>query len=132
MPEFSNPPVRNKRHSTEFLIGQHSLFVAGLGLAFVYLHLLKPMLPVWVAGPFFLLPWSVVFILFYHERPLFAASLIRRWWLGAVAGCAFFTVLAEVVHRLVADIFVQAMMNCGWLSLIPIVRDYRNHPELWS
>jgi len=49
MPELSNPPVRNKRHSMEFLIGQHSLFIAGFGQAFFYVHQFKPHLPVFVA-----------------------------------------------------------------------------------
>jgi len=143
MPELSNPPVRDKRHSMEFLIGQHSLFLAGFGQSFFYLHQFKPYLPVWVASPFFLIPWGVIFILFYHRRPLFSTRSIRRWWLFAACGSALFTVIAEAVwilgymppptadHRVAADVFVQVLMNLGWLSFIPMVRDYNNNPDLW-
>src|SRR5271163_1912986 len=97
MPESNNPPVRNQRHSTEFLIGQHSLFLAGVGQSFFYLHQFKPHLSVWVASPFLQIPWAIVFILFFHERPLVPPRIIRRWWLGAAGGAALFTVMAEVV-----------------------------------
>jgi hypothetical protein len=144
MPELSNPPVRNQRHSTEFLIGQHSLFIAGLGQSFFYLHQFKPHLPVWVASPFLLIPWAVVFILFFHERPLFPTRLIRRWWFFAACWSAMFTVMAETLwilgcmppptadHSIEADIFVQVLMNFGWLSFVPMVRDYIRNPHLWK
>jgi hypothetical protein len=144
MPSLSNPPVRNKRHSTEFLIGQHSLFLAGMGQSFLYLHLFKPDLVAWVAGPFFLAPWAIVFILFYHQRPLFSPRSIRRWWLFVACWSALFTVIAEAVwilgymppptveHKLISDFFVQILMNLGWLSFIPMIRDYKTNPELWS
>ena len=144
MPESSNPPVRNQRHSTEFLIGQHSLFLAGLGQSFFYLHQFKPHLPVWVAVPFFMISWGVVFVLFFHERPLFPAQFIRRWWFGAACWSALFTVIAEAVwilgymppptaeHRIAADVLVQVLMNLGWLSFIPMVRDYNSNPNLWK
>jgi len=143
MPASNNPPVRNKLHLTEFLIGQQSLFLAGLGQSFFYLHQFKPHLPVWVATPFLLIPWAVVFVLFYHERPLFAPRLIRRWWLFAACGSALLTVIAEAVwilgymppptaeHREAADVFVQILMYLGWLSFVPMARDYKNNPELW-
>jgi hypothetical protein len=142
--ELSNPPVRNQQHSTEFLVGQHSLFLAGIGQAFFYLHQFKPHLPVWIAGPFFLMPWAIVFILFYHDRPLFAAPTIRRWWIYAACGSALFTVIAEVIwilgymppptaaHRVVSDVFVQILMNLGWLSFVPMIRDYLRNPHLWK
>jgi hypothetical protein len=143
MPELSNPPVRNKRHSMEFLIGQHSLFMAALGQSFFYLHLFKPHLPVWTAGTFLQIPWAIVFILFYHERPLFTPQFIRRWWLGAACGSVAFTVLAEAIwlggympppgadHRVAADVLVQILMNLGWLSFGPMIRDRANNPDLW-
>ena len=144
MPASNNPPVRNQRHSTEFLIGQHSLFLAGLGQSFFYLHQFKPHLPVWSAVPFFLISWGVVFVLFFHERPLFPAPFIRRWWFGAACWSALFTVIAEAVwilgympppaadHRLAADVLVQVLMNLGWLSFIPMIRDYNRNPHLWK
>ena len=144
MPELTNPPVRNQRHSTEFLIGQHSLFLAGLGQSFFYLHQFKPHLPVWIAGPFFMISWGVVFVLFFHERPLFSAQFIRLWWLGAACWSALFTMNAEAIwilgymppptadHRLAADVLVQVLMNLGWLSFIPMVRDYIHNPHLWK
>src|SRR5271154_2278477 len=122
MPELINPPVRNQRYSTEFLVGQHSLFLAALGQSFFYLHQFKPHLPVGVAVPFFMISWGVVFILFYHERPLFSPQLIRRWWLRAALATAFFTVLAEMIwalglmppptadHKVAADVLVQLLM----------------------
>jgi hypothetical protein len=144
MPELSNPPVRNQRHSTEFLIGQHSLFLAGLGQSFFYLHQFKPNLPVWIATPILQIPWGLVFVLFYHERSLFSAHSIRRCWRFAAAASALFTIVAELIwilgymppptadHRVQADVLVQIMMNLGWLSFIPMIRDYRTNPELWS
>ena len=144
MPELSNPPVRNKRYSMEFLIGQHSLFLAALGQAFFYLHLFKPHLSVLAAGPFFQIPWAVVFILFYHERPFFSPQFIRRWWFSAACGSALFTVLAEAIwalgymppptagHRVAADVLVQVLMNLGWLSFIPMIRDHAHNPDLWT
>jgi hypothetical protein len=143
MPELSNPPVRNQRHSLEFLVGQHSLFLAGLGQSFFYLHQFKPQLSVWVAGPFLLTPWAIIFILFFHDRPLFSLKSIRRWWLFAACGSALFTVIAEAVwilgymppptadHRLASDVLVQVLMNLGWLSFIPMVRDRNSYPNLW-
>jgi hypothetical protein len=128
----------------EFLIGQHSLFLAGLGQGFFYMHLFKPHLAPWVAGPLLLLPWSIVFVLFYHERPIFPAGSIRRWWLYAAYATALFTVMAEAVwilgymppptpeHSVISDIFVQILMNLGWLCFVPMMRDYRDNPELWS
>jgi hypothetical protein len=139
----SNPPVRNQRYSTEFLIGQHSLFLAGLGQSFFYLHQFKPHLPVWVASPFLLIPWCVVFILFYHERPLFPPQTIRRWWFFTACWSMQFTVMAEAIwllgymppptadHRVAADVLVQVLMNLGWLSFVPMIRDYKNNPYLW-
>ena len=144
MPKLSNPPVRNQRHSTEFLIGQHSLFIAGLGQSFFYLHQFKPHLPVWVASSFLLIPWGIVFVLFYHERPLFSPQSIRRCWLFAACGSALFTVMAEAIwllgymppptaeHRVAVDVLVQVLMNLGWLSFIPMIRDYNSNPNLWS
>ena len=143
MQALSNPPVRNKEHSTEFLVGQHSLFIAGFGQAFFYMHQFKPYLPAWIAAPVLFLPWSIVFVLFYHARPVFRPMTIRRWWLGAAVGCALFTVAAEMIwalglmppptaeHRLAADVLVQILMNTVWLSFIPMIRDFRGHPELW-
>jgi hypothetical protein len=146
MPELnkiSNFSPRRRHHSLEFLLCQHSLFVAGLGQSFFYLHLFKPLLPVWVASPFLLIPWAIVFIFFYHEPPLFPPQTLRRYWLGAVGLSAFFTVAAEVMwilgylppptaeHRLAADVLVQVLMNVGWLSFIPLIRDYHRNPELW-
>jgi hypothetical protein len=142
--EHRNPPVRDQQHSTEFLVGQHSLFLAGIGQAFFYMHEFKPFLPAWIAGPLFLAPWSIVFVLFYHERAIFETHSIRRWWLGATVAGALLTVVAELIwmlglmpqptaeHRIASDVFVQVLMNLVWLSFIPMVRDYRNHPELWS
>ena len=139
-----NPPVRNQRYSTEFLIGQHSLFLAGMGQSFFYLHQFKPHLPVWIATPFLLIPWGLVFVLFYHERPLFSPQAIRKWWLRAACAAAFFTLVAEAIwilglmppptadHRVIADVLVQLLMNLGWLSFIPMVRDFKNNPHLWS
>lgn len=144
MPELSNPPVRNQEHSTEFLVGQHSLFLAALGQSFFYIHQFKPWLPAWVATPVLLIPWSIVFVLFYHERSLFSPPAIRRWWLRAVGATAVLTLTAEAIwilgymppptadHRLIADLFVQLLMNFGWLGFIPMIRDYHNYPGLWS
>ena len=144
MQELINPPVRNQRHSTEFIIGQHSLFLAALGQSFFYLHQFKPYLPVWAAVPFFMIPWGTVFVLFYHERPLFPAQFIRRWWFRLAWCSALFTVVAEAIwllgymppptpeHRVAADVLVQVLMNLGWLSFIPMIRDHRNNPYLWS
>ena len=143
MPALTNPPVRHQRHSIEFLIGQQSLFLAGMGQAFFYLHQFKPYLPVWIAGPFFLIPWAIVFIIFYHERPLFSTRSIRRWWFRAACGSALFTIIAEALwvfgfmppptpeHRFAADLLVQILMNLGWLSFVPMTRDRNNNPELW-
>ena len=144
MQELSNPPVRNQRYSTEFLIGQHSLFLAALGQSFFYIHQFSPYLPTGVAVPFFMISWGIVFILFYHPRPLLPPPVIRRWWLRAACVTAFFTVIAEAIwilgfmppptadHRVAADVLVQILMNLGWLSFIPMIRDHRNNPELWS
>ena len=144
MPELSNPPVRNQRYSTEFIVGQHSLFMAALGQSFFYLHQFKPFLPVSVAVPFFMLSWGIVFILFYHERPIVPPQMIRRWWFRALMASAFFTVLEEATwvlglmppptadHKVASDVLVQVLMNLGWLSFLPMVRDYRNNPELWK
>jgi len=144
MQELSNPPVRNQRYSTEFLVGQHSLFLAALGQSIFYLHQFKPSLPVGVAVPFFMISWGVVFVLFYHERPLFSPALIRRWWLRAAGASALFTVIAEVIwllglmppptvdHKLASDVLVQLLMNLGWLSFVPMARDYNQNPELWK
>jgi hypothetical protein len=143
MPELSNPPVRNQRHSFEFLVGQHSLFLAGLGQSFFYLHQFKPHLLVWIAGPFLLIPWAIIFILFFHERPLFPARSIRRWWFFVACWSALFTVIAEAVwvlgymppptadHRVASDVLVQVLMNLGWLSFIPMIRDHNSYPNLW-
>jgi hypothetical protein len=144
MQESSNPPIRNQRYSTEFLIGQHSLFLAALGQGFFYVHQLNPHLPAGVAGPVLMIPWGVVFILFYHERPIFPVALIRRWWLRAACATAFFTLVPEAIwilgfmpppqgdHRVAADVLVQLLMNAGWLSFVPMVRDYKNNPEIWK
>jgi hypothetical protein len=147
MQEFSelrNPPVRNQQYSMEFLIGQHSLFLAGLGQSFFYLHQFKPHLPVWIATPLLLIPWGVVFVLFYHERPRFSPQTIRKWWRRVAVGSALFTVMAEVIwilglmppptadHRVIADLLVQFMMNLVWLSFVPMLRDFRNNPYLWK
>jgi len=144
MPNLSNPPVRNKRYSMEFLIGQHSLFIAEFGQSFFYLHQFKPHLSVWVASPFLQIPWAIVFILFFHDRPLVPPRSIRRWWLFAACGCALFTVVAEAVwilgympppsadHRVAADVLVLVLMNLVWLSFIPMVRDYKSNPNLWQ
>ncbi len=142
--ELSNPPVRDQEHSMEFLIGQHSLFLAGLGQAFFYVHQFSPYLPVWVATPVLLVPWSIVFFLFYHERPLFSPQTIRCWWLRATCGVAALTLIAEAIwilgfmppptpaHKIAADILVQLLMNLGWLSFIPMVRDFKTNPYLWK
>jgi hypothetical protein len=144
MQESINPPIRNSRHSTEFLIGQHSLFLAGLGQGFFYVHQFAPHLPAGIAGPLLLLPWGIVFILFYHERPVFPVATIRRWWLRAAGLTAILTVVAELIwilgfmpppgadHRIQADILVQVLLNLGWLSFVPMIRDHRNNPELWK
>ena len=144
MPELSNPPVRNKRYSTEFIIGQHSLFLAGLGQAFFYLHQFRPYLQVGVVTPLLLIPWGVIFVLFYHERPVFPTHTIRQWWLYAACSSAMFTVMAELIwilglmpppgpdHRVIADVLVQCLMNLVWLSFVPMRRDYLFNPELWK
>ncbi len=144
MPASINPSVRNQRHSTGFIVGQHSLFLAAMGQSFFYLHQFKPHRPVWVAVPFFMIPWGTVFVLFYHARPLFPAQFIRRWWFGLACCSGIFTVVAEAIwllgyvppsiseHRFAADVLVQALMNLGWLSFIPMIRDYNNNPSLWT
>jgi hypothetical protein len=144
MPPSINPPIRNSRYSTEFLIGQHSLFLAALGQGFFYVHQFKPWLPVGVAVPLLMIPWGLVFILFYHERPIFPVATIRRWWLRAVCATAVLTVVAEAIwllgfmpppgadHRIASDVLVQILMNLGWLSIVPMIRDHRNNPELWK
>ena len=128
----------------EFLIGQHSLFLAGMGQSFFYLHQFKPNLPVWIATPLLLVPWGIVFVLFYHERPPFTPQSIRKWWLRSAVGAALFTLVAEAIwilglmapptpdHRVIADVLVQLLMNLGWLSFIPMIRDFKNNPNLWS
>ena len=130
----------------EFIIRASTAFsLAGLGQAFFYLHLFRPYLPIWVASIFLFLPWSVVFVIFYHGRPLFTPRIIRRWWLAAGCACAVFTVTAEIVwalgylppslspeNKFVADVFVQMLMNLVWLSFIPMFRDYKNNLELWQ
>ena len=101
MQELSNPPVRNRRYSTEFLIGQHSLFLAAFwGSRFSIYTNSSPTLPVGVAVPFFMISWGIVFILFYHERPLFSPPLIRRWWFRAAGASALFTLIAEAIWLL--------------------------------
>jgi hypothetical protein len=142
--ELRNPPVRNQRHSMEFLIGQHSLFMAGLGQSFFYVHQFKPYLPVWVANPLLQIPWAIIFVLFYHERPLFSPQSIRKWWFRAACWAMLFTVVAEAIwilgfmppptadHRVAADVLVQVLMNLGWLSFVPMLRDFKNNPYLWK
>jgi hypothetical protein len=139
-----NPPIRNQRYSTEFLIGQHSLFLAALGQGFFYVHQFSPHLPAGLAGPLLMMPWGIVFILFYHERPLFAVATIRRWWVCAAGATALLTVMAEAIwllgfmpppgadHRIQADVLVQILLNAVWLSFVPMIRDYRNNPEFWK
>ncbi|HEV3271353.1 MAG TPA: hypothetical protein VGZ93_04145 [Candidatus Methylacidiphilales bacterium] len=145
MPELTkNSAQRSPCRSIEFFIGQHSLFLAGLGQSFFYLHQFKPHLPVWVATPLLLIPWAVVFILFYHDRPLFSRRSIRRCWRFAACISALFTVTAEAIwlsgnmppptadHRIAADVLVQVLMNLGWLSFVPMIRDCHNNPHLWK
>ncbi len=130
----------------EFLIGQHSLFFAGLGQSFFYLHQFKTWLSDLVPFALLAIPWGIVFVLFYRDPApaIFPPSTIRRWWLGSACVCASLTVIAEAIwalglmppptpeHRIAADILVQCLMNACWLSFIPMIRDYRNNPELWS
>ncbi len=144
MHQSINPPIPNQRYSTEFIIGQHSLFLAALGQGFFYVHQFSPHLPAGLAGPLLMAPWGIVFVLFYHERPLFSVSTIRRWWLGAAGTTMLLTVIAEAIwmlgfmpppgedHRIQADVLVQVLMNAGWLSFIPMIRDYKNNPEFWK
>jgi hypothetical protein len=144
MPGSNDFPARSGPTANEFLVGQHSLFFAGLGQAFFYLHLLSPYLAVWVAGPLLLAPWGVVFVLFYEERTFVSPRFLRRTWLACVAWVAALTVLAEVlwalgclpktetIHWLASIVLVQLLMNLGWLSIVPLIRDYRHNPKLWS
>jgi hypothetical protein len=32
----------------------------------------------------------------------------------------------------VSVLIVQVLMNAGWLSFIPLVRDYHSNPHLWK
>ena len=144
MQESTEHPINDHQHPTEFLVGQHSLFLAGLGQSFFYLHQFKPWLPAWVAGPIFLAPWGLVFVLCYHSQTLFGPETIRAWWLRAVCATAVFTIAAESIwvlglmpppttdHKIASDVLVQVFMNLGWLSIIPLLRDYRNNPEYWK
>ena len=144
-PDVSNPPVRNGRHSMEFLIGQHSLFLAGLGQAFFYLHQFKPWMSDLVPFALLSIPWGIVFVLFYRDPApvFFTPQRIRRWWRDSACVCAGFSVIAGLIgvlglmppptaeHRIAADVLVLVLLNLVWLSFIPMIRDYRNHPELW-
>ena len=144
MQESNNPSPQSKLATVEFIVGQHSLFFCAFGQAFFYLHQFKPYLPVWIAGPFFMLPWAMVFIIFFHDRPLFSPQFSRRCWLYAACGSALFTVIAEMVwisgnmpppnidHRVASDVFVQILMNLGWLSFLPMLHDYHRNPNLWK
>jgi len=130
----------------EFLIGQHSLFIAGFGQAFFYVHQFKPHLPIFVAVLLLAIPWGIVLVLFYRDpAPIFfSPQTIRRWWRRCAGACTAFTVVAELIwvaglmppptadHRVAADVLVQILMNFAWLSYIPMIRDYRNNPNLWS
>jgi hypothetical protein len=147
MPESSNTSARRKLPVTEFIVGQHSLFFGAGGQACFYIHLFKPHLPVWAAVPFFMIPWAVVFVIFFSDRPLFSPREIRRYWLNAVCWYALFTVLAEGIWLLgymppvkpvtpstplIATATIQVLMNLGWLSFIPMIRDYIRNPSLWK
>jgi hypothetical protein len=129
--------------AAEFLAGQYSLFLGGFGLAFFYLHLLKPHLPVWIAGPFFQIPWAIVFVIFFTNRPFFSPRLCRRYWLLAVCWYALFTVSAEIIwilgytpampaaHLALSIVMTQGLMSIGWLSFVPLVHDYLRNPDSW-
>jgi len=147
MQESSKTPATGKLFAIEFLVGQHSLFFGALGQAFFYVHQFKPYFPVWVAGPFFLIPWAAVFLLFFANRLLFPPRQTRRYWLYAVLWYTFLTVMAEIiwlggympalmpkppVTPLVSLLIIQIPMNLGWLSFIPIIHDYIRNPHLWQ
>lgn len=143
MPASSETCVLRKLPALEFLVGKHSLFVAAMGQSFFYLHLFKPHLPVWVAGPFFMIPWGIMFVLFYHEKPLISPRMLRGCWLFSVGSCAFFTVLAELIwlfglvppwaaaNPIVSIVLLQVLMNSVWLGLIPMVHDFICNPHFW-
>ena len=144
MPASSDhPSPRSASTAVEFLVGQHSLFFAGIGQAFFYLRLFGSSLPVWIAGPLFLMPWGIVFILFYEENPLFSSRILRWTWMACVVWTAALTVLAEALWALgflpptekirwvASVIFVQVLMNFCWLSIAPLVHDYRRNWRFW-
>jgi hypothetical protein len=144
MPASNNSPVRQKLSALEFIVCQHSLFFAAGGQSFFYVHLLKPYLPVWAATPFFMVPWAVIFIIFYPSHSLFSPRETRRYWLNAASWYALFTILAEIiwfagympplkaVHPPLAMAVIQVLMNLGWLSFLPIIHDCRRNPRLWK
>ena len=70
------PPSAIQRYSTEFLIGQHSLFLAALlGKDFSMCTNLHPVAAGRVGMAFVdNFTWGIVFILFYHERPAFSRA----------------------------------------------------------
>ncbi len=144
MPASNDFSARKGLYAVEFILGQHSLFVGALGQAFFYLRLCKPFLAVWVAGPFFMIPWAVVFVLFYSDRMPFPPAFVRRWWLISLSWFALLTIAAELLwrlgylpptasdHALASVIFVQLLMNLGWLSWIPLIHNYLRNSKLWS
>jgi hypothetical protein len=144
MQESNNTPVRQKLSAFEFIACQHSLFFAAGGQSFFFIHLLKPYLPVWAAVPFFMIPWAVIFVIFYADNPLFPPRDKRRYWLNAACWYAMLTVLAEIiwllgympplkaVHPERAMAVIQVLMNLGWLSFLPIIHDYVRNPRFWK
>ena len=147
MPESNDHPVHGNLSSAEFFIGQHSLFLGAAGQSFFYVHLFKPYFPVWIAMPFFLIPWITVFLIFYHHQPLFPPRQARHYWLYATYWYAALTVIAEIIWLLgylpaptpippvtpfASVMTFQVLMNIGWLSLVPLVHDYLRNPRLWS
>ena len=143
MPASRDISVLRKLPALEFVVGKHSLFVAAIGQSFFYLHLFKPHLPVWIAGPFFMIPWGIVFVLFYRERSLISPRTLRGCWLLAGGMCALFTVLAELIwlfglvppwavaHPIVSIVLLQVLMNSVWFCLIPMLLDFIRNPQFW-
>jgi len=147
MPASNEHPVHGSLSPAEFFIGQHSLFLGAGGQAFFYVHLFKPHFPVWIAMPFFLIPWITVFLIFFNHRSLFPSRQARHYWLYATYWYATLTVIAEIIWLLgylpaptpippvtpfASVMTFQVLMNIGWLSLVPLVHDYLRNPRLWS
>jgi hypothetical protein len=135
--------LTTRERDRDAALGWGSLFIAIIGQMTVFSPLIgKDRLAIFFATVIFMVPWFIVFLLNFTNRPLFPPQKTFRWWLFASCWYAALTIIGEIlyfagylpiktIHHTSEDYYIpralHVLMFVGLLSFIPLIRYLKFH-----